>query len=366
MWQQNKLTELFGTSLPIVQAPMAGAAGLELAVAVSEAGGLGSLACAPLDAGQLAQLLEAASQATSKPLNFNFFCHQPPGENKIQDQLWLDKQAPYFDELDLPAPTELSAGVIQPFDEARCEVLEVRPPAVVSFHFGLPSSELVARVKATGAKLISSATTVEEARELVARGCDAVIAQGFEAGGHRGMFLTDDPATQIGGISLIPRIIDAIDVPVIAAGGIADARTVTAALMLSAAGVQIGTAFLFTKEATISRIYRQQLLASNNISTALTNVFSGRPTRCLVNRMMQETGPVTNDAPAFPKGFAVTAPLRTHAEAKGCPDFSAHYCGQSAALAQPATAVEFMHDLVVGTNEHLNKMAALSLPLSGP
>jgi nitronate monooxygenase len=365
MWQQNKLTELFGTALPIVQAPMAGAAGLELAVAVSEAGGLGSLACAPLDAGQLAQSLEAAARATGKPLNVNFFCHHPPGEDGVQDQLWLDKLAPYFDEVDLTVPTGLSTGPIQSFDEARCEVLEARPPAVVSFHFGLPSKDLVARVKATGAKLVSSATTVEEARDLVARGCDAVIAQGFEAGGHRGMFLTDDPATQIGGISLIPRIVDAVDVPVIAAGGIADARTVTAALVLGASAVQIGTAFLFTKEATISRVYRQQLLASDNIPTALSNVFSGRPTRCLVNRMMQEIGPVASDAPAFPKGFSVTAPLRTRAEANGCPDFSAHYCGQSAALAQPATAAGFINDLVASMNEHMKKVAALSLQESG-
>jgi nitronate monooxygenase len=244
---------------------------------------------------------------------------------------------------------------LQPFDEARCRIVEQHAPAVVSFHFGLPSPDLVARVKATGAKLVSSATTVAEALYLESRGCDAVIAQGLEAGGHRGMFLTDDVLSQTGTMALVPQIVDAVDLPVIATGGIADGRGIVAALALGASAVQLGTAFLHAEETTISEAYKAGLRQAGDRQTAVTNVYSGRPTRCLTNRMMLEKGPLTGAAPAFPKGFAITGPLRQQAEAQGSSDFSAHYCGQSAALGKPTTAGQLVRDIAHDARQQMNR-----------
>ena len=345
----NRLTKMLGVDVPIVQAPMAGSAGLDMAVAVAGAGGLGSLACAPLDAQGLKDLLQAAAKATNKPLNFNFFCHKPPKENPEQDAAWLDKLSPYFDEICLDKPQSLQMNSLQSFDEDRCAVIEAQPPAVVSFHFGLPEDAFVQRLKAAGVKVMSSATTVEEDRYLEAHGCDVIIAQGLEAGGHRGMFLTDDPLTQTGTMALVPQIVDAVQVPVIAAGGIADGRGIVASLALGASAVQMGTAFLFAEQATVSDVYRMQLRDAGSQHTAVSNVFSGRPTRCLVNRMMRETGPLSLDAPAFPKGFAATGPLRIKAEQVNIRDFSPHYCGQAAALGKSTTVARLMQDLITQT-----------------
>jgi nitronate monooxygenase len=357
MWSDTQLMQLFGIDVPIIQAPMAGSSGLDMAVAVSEAGGLGSLACAPLDADGLKDLLARAKAATQKPLNFNFFCHQPPRPDDDTDLAWINKMSSYFDEVGAARPEVLSNSGLEPFDEARCAAVEASPPAVVSFHFGLPSQDLVRRIKATGAKLISSATTVAEAEYLAGHGCDAVIAQGLEAGGHRGMFLTKDPLTQLGGMSLIPQVADAVEVPVIAAGGIADGRGVVASLALGACAVQVGTAFLFAEEATISEVYKDRLLDARSSHSALSNAFSGRFTRCLVNRLMLENGPVATDAPAFPKGFAISGPLRSKAEQSGSADFSAHYSGQSAALGATTNVADLMQKLVGDTEAQLQRLA---------
>ncbi len=345
MWPDNGLIEFAGIDLPIIQAPMAGSGGLEMALAVSGAGGLGSVGCALMDAATLEKTLEAASQATLRPLNFNFFTNDPPTAQPERDARWLRTLSGYFDEMEIQPPPELVTGLIEPFDDSRCTVLERAKPAVVSFHFGLPSSDLVDRVKATGAKVLSTATTVREAIWLAENGCDAVIAQGIEAGGHRGMFLTDDPLTQIGTMALVPQIADAIKLPVIAAGGIADGRGIAAAFALGASGVQIGTAYLYTREATISDVYRGALQGVKNEHTVLTNIVSGRPTRCLVNRVVRELGPMAKEPAAFPKGFKALAGLRNAAESTGNRDFSAHYCGQSAALANQTTAARLTRDL---------------------
>jgi nitronate monooxygenase len=344
--KMNQLTKMLGIDVPIVQAPMAGSAGLDMAVAVAGAGGLGSLACAPLSAQELQGLLQAAAKATNKPLNFNFFCHDAPEDNPAQDAAWLDKLSPYFDEISLDIPQTLQMQSLQPFDEDKCSVIEAQPPAVVSFHFGLPQDGFVQRIKAAGSIVISSATTVDEARYLEAHGCDVIVSQGLEAGGHRGMFLTDDPLTQVGTMALVPQIVDAVRVPVIAAGGIADGRGIIASLALGASAVQMGTAFLFAEQATISDVYEAQLRDAGSQHTAVSNVFSGRPTRCLVNRMMREVGPLSPDAPAFPKGFAATGPLRIKAEGVNIRDFSPHYCGQAAGLGEPTTVARLMQDLV--------------------
>lgn len=345
MWPDNRLRALFGIDIPIVQAPMAGSSGLAMARAVAEAGGLGSLACAPLDAEGLHNLLVETQKGTGKPINVNFFTHPQPFVADGTDAAWLKRLAPYYKALGGRAPTELSPGVIAPFDETRCRVIEALRPAVVSFHFGLPEQSLVDRIRAVGTKLISSATTVAEACWLVDHGCDAIIAQGYEAGGHRGMFLSEDITTQIGTMALVPQVVDAVDVPVIAAGGIADGRGIAAAFALGACGVQIGTAYLFTEEATVPEIYHATLREAEAGHSALSNMFSGRPARCIVNEGMRKLGPMGNDRPAFPNGLSAISPLRKVAEEQGRRDFSAHYCGQAVGLGYATTARQLTLDL---------------------
>lgn len=359
MWPDNRLRVLFGIELPIIQAPMAGSSGWEMALAVSEAGGLGSLACATLDATALRESLLAAKRKTNKPFNINFFVHAEPDPISAADSAWLNRLSPYFDELGALPAKQLSPGPIQPFDEARCAVIEEIGPEVVSFHFGLPAADLVCRIKAAGSRIMSSATTVGEARRLVEGGCDAVIAQGYEAGGHRGMFQTDDIDTQMGTLALVPQIADAVEVPVIAAGGIADGRGIAAAYALGACGVQIGTAYLFTEEATTTDLYRDALGSAESLHTSLTNVFSGRPARCIVNRVIREAGPMADDVPDFPTGFSAMAPLRARAEQQGNWDFSAYYCGQSAALGYSTTASRLTLDLAVDAKRRLKWMAGI-------
>ena len=345
MWPDNRLRDLFSIDHPIIQAPMAGASGLDMALAVSAAGGLGSLACATLDETGLRNLLAAARDRTSGPLNVNFFAHTAPTDDAECDAAWLGRLTSYYKEFGLDVPGSLSTGPIQPFDTERCAVVEEFAPPVVSFHFGLPEPLLVSRVKAAGCKVISTATTVEEAHWLAANGCDAIIAQGFEAGGHRGMFLTDSLGSQMGILALVPQVADAVDLPIIAAGGIGDARGIVAAFALGASAVQIGTAYLFTEEATISPAYRQTLEDAATVETEVCNVISGRPTRVVANRMVRELGPMSDDAPAFPKGFAASGPLRSVAEELGTRDFSAHYCGQAAPLGRSTTAFSLTRDL---------------------
>ena len=355
MWPDHRIGKLLSIETPIIQAPMAGANSLDMALAVSAAGGMGSIACAPLDTGALRDMLRAAREQTDKPININFFTHTAPSDSEERDRNWIESLSGYYRELDLETPQSLSTGSIQPFDSARCSIIEEFAPPVVSFHFGLPDPELVARIKAVGSKIISSATTVEEARWLADHGCDAIVAQGYEAGGHRGMFLVDDINTQIGTISLVPQVVDAVDVPVIAAGGIADGRGIAAAMALGASGVQLGTAFLFTREATINTVYRHSLDAAADHGTALSNVFSGRPTRVLVNRMMQELGPVSSHSPVFPKGFSAMSPLRIAAEKQGSRDFSAQYSGQSAPLGKKSSAYVLTKDLASDALRRLNQ-----------
>lgn len=323
------LQQLFGISLPIIQAPMAGVQGSDLTVAVSNAGGLGSLPCAMLGMDVMRKELSAISRQISKPYNVNFFCHTQPTPSIKQEAIWRATLSPYFDELDID-PNSIQAGPGRlPFSEEIAEALaEFRPP-VVSFHFGLPSADLLAQVRTWGAKIISTATTVDEARWLEAHGVDAIIAQGFEAGGHRGIFLSNDINTQIGTLALVPQIVQAVKVPVIATGGISDAKGVAAAMALGAAGVQIGTAYLLCPETTTSAVHRAALKSDIAGVTALTNLFSGRPARGIVNRIMRELGPIGTDVPAFPLAGSAIAPLRAKAESQGSHDFSPLWAGQN-------------------------------------
>jgi nitronate monooxygenase len=323
------LRELFGVELPVVQAPMAGSQGSELAIAVSNAGGLGSLPCALLSVEAMNGELATIRAATRKPYNVNFFCHSPPSIDAKREDAWRSLLAPYFKEYGID-PHETSAAALRaPFSAAAADALEQFKPAVVSFHFGLPAPDLVARVKSWGSKVLASATTVAEALWLESRGADAIIAQGVEAGGHRGIFLSEDLTMQSGTFALLPLIVAAVHVPVIAAGGIADARGVAAAAALGAAGVQLGTAYLLCPESTTSAVHRAALKSKNGAHTALTNLFSGRPARGIMNRLMRELGPINPAAPAFPLAAAALASLRKKAESAGHGDFSPMWAGQN-------------------------------------
>jgi nitronate monooxygenase len=357
MWPNRKLLELLKIEVPVIQAPMAGASGSAMAVAVSAAGGLGSLPCAMLGADKIRAELGVIRQHTASPLNLNFFCHTPVQPDADQEAAWQARLATYYTELGLDISVLQPAAVRAPFDEARCEIIEELKPEVVSFHFGLPESALLSRVKAAKCLVMSSATTVEEARWLEAHGCDVIIAQGYEAGGHRGMFLSENSATQVGTLALVPQVVDAVNVPVIAAGGIADGRGIAAAFALGAAGVQIGTAYLFTPEALISQLHRAALHAARDHQTALTNVFSGRPARGLMNRIMREIGPMSDVVPAFPTAGHALAPLKAKAEASGVTDYTALWSGQSASLGRDMGAGDLTRQLV---GEALQRMVLLA------
>lgn len=315
---------------PIVQAPMAGVQNHRLAASVCEAGGLGSLPAAMLSLPDLQSELQALHQSTQNPYNVNFFCHAPPAPDDVRQQAWHRTLAPYYRELGLDPETIPTGPGRVPFSAEAAHVLEAFRPAVVSFHFGLPSPELVARVKSWGSLVLSSATTVAEALWLQAHGADAIIAQGLEAGGHRGMFLTDELSTQLGTFALLPQIVQAVQLPVIAAGGISSAAGIAAAKALGAAGVQVGTAYLCSHEATTSALHRSALQSPAAQHTALTTLFSGRPARGIVNRLMRELGPLNAAAPAFPLATAAIAPLRAAAEAAGSSDFTPLWSGQNA------------------------------------
>jgi nitronate monooxygenase len=337
---------LLGVELPIIQAPMAGVQGSALAVAVSNAGGLGSLPCAMLGPDALRKELAAIRAQTVRPFNVNFFCHTPPTPSPEREAAWRAALAPYYEELGVDAGNVPEGAGRAPFGHEAADVLEEFRPAVVSFHFGLPSPELLARVRSWGAKVLSSATTVDEARWLEARGVDLIIAQGLEAGGHRGIFLSDDLTTQVGTLALVPQIVAAVTVSVIAAGGIADARGVRAATALGAAGVQVGTAYLLCPEATTGAVHRAAL--KGDCRTALTNVFTGRPARGIVNRLMRELGPISPAAPAFPLAASAIAPLRARAESQGSGDFSPLFSGQNASGCKEVPAAQLTRELAAG------------------
>lgn len=343
-----QLTRLFGIELPIIQAPMAGVQGSALTIAVSQAGGLGSLPCAMLSLEALDAALTQIRAQTTKPINVNFFCHHEPKPQAAKQAAWLKQLAPYFAELGINSDTQTAGAQRAPYTSAQAEVLAKFKPEVVSFHFGLPNEDLLLEIKSWGSKIISTATTVEEALWLEARGVDAIIAQGLEAGGHRGHFLSDDLTEQHGTFSLLPQIIAAVDVPVIAAGGIVDAKTVRAAMAMGASAVQVGTAYLLCPECTTSDIHRAALQSDAAQHTALTNLFSGRPARGIVNRFMAELGPINNAVPDFPLASSAVAGLRSAAEQQGFGDFSPLWCGQNATGCQAISAAELTRQLALG------------------
>jgi nitronate monooxygenase len=342
------LENLLGIELPIIQAPMAGVQGSALAVSVSNAGGLGSLPCATLSPAAMRDEISQIKAHTSRPFNVNFFCHKPPTPSPEREAKWRAALSPYYEELGL-APNSVSpARARTPFDSEAADVLSGFEPAVVSFHFGLPAEDLLERVKRWGSRILSSATTVEEARWLEAHGADAIIAQGLEAGGHRGIFLSDDLTRQTGTFALLPQILEAVKLPVIAAGGIVDARSVAAAMALGAAGVQVGTSYLLCPEATTSSVHRAALKSEAARHTALTNLFSGGPARGIMNRIMKELGPISSLAPAFPLAAAAIGPLRLKAESVGSGDFSPLWAGENPTGCREIPAAQLTRELAAG------------------
>ena len=355
-WRDRRLLDLFGIEHPILQAPMAGASSPQMAVAVSEAGGLGSIAAAMLTPDTLKAELQIVQQGTGRPINVNFFVHKPPAADAAREATWRKRLADYYRELGLAADAGKDAPTRAPFSAAMCDVIVEYKPRVVSFHFGMPEDALVRRVKDAGILVTSSATTAEEARWLQDKGCDAVIAQGNEAGGHRGMFLADDISRQAGTMALVPQVVDAVKVPVIAAGGIGDGRGVVAALALGAAGVQVGTAFLLTPEAKTSALHRASLKQANDNSTTLTNIFTGRPARGIVNRYVREMGPMSLEAPAFPLAAGASQPVRAAGEANGSSDFTPLWSGQAPTLAREESSSAVVARLIAETATALERL----------
>src|SRR5437763_3374946 len=356
----TSLESLLGIDIPIIQAPMAGFQGSALAMAVSKAGGLGSLPCAMLGPEAIRDVFRARTTQTSKLFNVNFYSHATSTPDPSREAAWRAKLAPYYREYDVDIGAVPAGPGRRPFDEDAADILNDVRPAVVSFHFGLPSDALLRRVRAFGAKILSSATTVEEARWLDDHGVDAIIAQGFEAGGHRGIFLSDDLTTQIGTMALVPQIVSAVKVPVIAAGGIADAHGAVAAMALGAAGVQIGTAYLLCPEATTSAVHRAALKSDAARHTALTNLFTGGPARGIVNRLMSDLGPISPLAPAYPLATSALAPLRAKAESRGSGDFSPLWCGQNASGCKEIPAGELTRELAAAVTAGASGLPAPS------
>ncbi|MFU2511433.1 NAD(P)H-dependent flavin oxidoreductase [Pseudoalteromonas sp. ASV78] len=318
----------FNTHLALIQAPMAGVQDFRLAAAVSNAGGLGSLPCAMLSKEQLVSELDKLTQATSNPYNLNFFCHTPASYSNVQKQDWHQLLAPYFAEFNIDQAKLTMTASRQPIDADTVAVIAPFKPPVVSFHFGLPEPAIVQQIKSWGGKVISTATTVEEAKWLAANGADAVIAQGLEAGGHRGHFLSMDLSLQQPTAVLVEQCVAELNVAVIAAGGIATAEDAKKMQSLGAAMVQVGSAYLLCKEATTSALHRDAILQQPANSTALTTVFSGRAARGIENRVMRELGTMPQQAPAFPFASIALSALRAKSEAQGKSDFSPLWCGQ--------------------------------------
>lgn len=345
VWPNNQLLDLLNIEQPIIQAPMAGAQDAELAIAVAQGGGLGSIPCAMLSVEQIHAQFTRFKTAVSAPINLNFFCHPDLAHDHQQEQRWLNALRSHYLEAGLSLNTPLPNASRSPFKREHAELIQELKPEVVSFHFGLPSADLLDQLKQSGALIFSSATTVQEAIWLKERGCDVIIAQGYEAGGHRALFLDTRTDTQVGLIALLPQIIDATNLPVVAAGGMVDGRGITAAFALGACGAQLGTAFLFCPEAKISALHQQALSSSTANSTALTNIFTGKPARGIVNKAMLELGPISVETPDFPYAASAIAPLRSAAEHKQSSDYTPLWSGQGAALGRHLPAEQLVQVL---------------------
>lgn len=357
MWPDRRLIDLFKTEFPIVLAPMAGAMDAELVIAAAQGGALGSLPCGMISAEKAREQVNIIRQRVSAPVNMNFFCHKPLDADPRREAGWRARLGAYYAEFGLDPAAPINVANRASFDAAFCDVVEELKPEVVSFHFGLPSPDLVRRVKATGAIVMSSATIVKEAIWLEENGADVIIAQGAEAGGHRGMFLTESIAEQPGTFALVPQVVDAVKVPVIAAGGIADGRGIAAAFALGASGVQIGSAYLRCPESRLIAPARVALARATDESTVITNVMTGRPARGVANRVMREVGPISPDAPAYPHAATALGPLKAAAEKLGRVDFTNLWAGQAVRMGREMPATELTRALAGGALARMRQMA---------
>src|SRR4051812_33746033 len=357
MWPDRRLIDLLKTEFPIVQAPMIGPVDTDMVIAIAQGGGLGSLPCAAVTVEKAREQVGIVRQWVSAPINMNFFCHTGVEADPQSEAGWRTRLSAYFEELGLPLDAPSNVANRAPFGEEMCALVEELKPEVVSFHFGLPAPALLARVKAAGCIVMGSATIVREAVWLEANGADVIIAQGAEAGGHRGMFLTDNITTQPGLFALLPQVVDAVKLPVIAAGGVADGRGIAAAFALGAAGVQIGTAFLRTPESKVSGPARAALAEADDDGTVITNVMTGRPARGVINRVMREVGPISVDAPAFPYAAVALGPLKAAAEKLGRVDFTNLWAGQAVRLGGEMPAAELTRMLA---QDALSRLAQLA------
>lgn len=357
-WPDRRLLDVLNLEIPIIQAPMAGSDSVALARSVSSTGALGSIACPLLSPEDVREAVRQFRREMPRPLNLNFFCHTMEEPSPAVTNRWKQFLRPHYERLGLDIESVKESRLRLPFNDEMCSVVEEVRPEVVSFHCGLPDSSLVARIKGKDIKILSSATTVREAKWLASHRCDAIIAQGIEAGGHRGMFLETNIETQLGLFALLPQVKDAVSVPIIATGGIADARGVVAALALGASGVQLGTAYLFCPEAKVSPLYRRALEQTADMGTVLTNLFSGRPARGILNRYLEESGPMSDAAPAFPYAATLVAPLRAASERAGSLDYMQLWAGQAAGLAKSMPADQFTRKLAADVLNLLAKQGA--------
>jgi len=345
MWPKNDLTELLQIEHPIIQAPMAGSSTPALAGAVSNAGGLGSLGCAAMSLDELVTTTDKLRTITDQPFNLNFFAHTEPQERPKVDSQVSTQIAFAYQERAISGPSKNNTKTYDQFNIDTVSALLKIKPRVVSFHFGLPSTDLVAALRDTGCNILCSATTVEEAKWLAENGVDAIIAQGWEAGGHRGTFEVSFEDFGIGTMALVPQIVDAIDLPVIAAGGIADGRGIAAAFNLGASGVQLGSAFLSCPEASISTAHRNALQNARDDDTRLTRAFSGRPARARNNRyielMAQQRGKLVD----FPLMYRFSRPLMQSSVDNNDDDYSFLLYGQAAALNREMPASDLVTKL---------------------
>lgn len=342
---KNTFQQQIATQLPFIQAPMAGVQNSRLAIAVCQAGGLGSLPCALLSTSQIEQEIANIRQATDQPFNVNFFAHQQPDYTQQMQEKWFHALQPYYQEFGLTTDDIATTGGRQPFSREQAELIADLKVPVVSFHFGLPSTDLLHIVKSSGATILSTATTVSEARFLEKNGADMIIAQGLEAGGHRGIFLTQDLTTQSGTFSLLPNILRAVSIPVIATGGISDNKTAELAFAFGASAIQVGTAFLLADECDTKDFHRQALQSERAEHTALTNLFSGGYARGIVNRFIKEMGYIHPSAPPFPHASFVTNPLKNKVESQQSDEFSSLWAGQNAKLAKSGSAKQIIDNL---------------------
>ena len=353
MWPNRRLCDLLRIEHPIIQAPMAGSATPQLAAAVSNAGGLGSLGCAQMMPDELHEAVIQLRAGTNRPFNLNFFVHPAPNTSPEVLTEANNRLLPYYEELSLGKPRCDLPQMGPRFDDAKLNhIIAIRPP-VVSFHFGVPDAAVIAKLKEAGIALMSTATTVAEARKLAASGIDAVIAQGWEAGGHRGSHVPTAPGDGVGTIALVPQVVDAVDLPVIAAGGIADGRGIAAAFALGASGVQIGTGFLSCHEAGTDAARRSLIRSATDMDTMVTDAFSGRAARAKRTRYAVEMERNRTPLPDFPTMYLLTEPLGAAEKNSQGEDFAFHLYGQAASLNRELSATEFMRILVSETHEVL-------------